>query len=137
LGLIAAAKTGGFGVNGFLLMEKVYTRCFSLKLAWNDRFELKKNSSFELIVGLELIFWLSEAKNICLQGVWSVFFFVFSCQNMIKNEFLLIWNRPTWFPMIRCCWNLGNASEELSTSFQRIKGSFFFLKKRPKHVGYS
>jgi hypothetical protein len=63
------------------------------------------------------------------------FFFVFSCQNMIKNEFLLIWNRPTWFPMIRCCWNLGNASEELSTSFQRIKGSFFFKKKKTQARG--
>ena len=75
--LIAAAKTGGFGVNGFFFMKKVYTRCLSLKLAWNDIFELEKNSSFELIVDLELIFWLSEARDICLQGVWSIIFFLF------------------------------------------------------------
>jgi len=59
-------KTGGFNVNRFLVMYKVYTECFSLEFAWNDIFELEKNSNFELIVGLELIFLLSKVRDICL-----------------------------------------------------------------------
>jgi hypothetical protein len=131
LGLIAAAKTGGFGVNEFLLTEKVYTRCFSLKLAWNDRFELKKNSSFELIVGLELIFWLSGAKNICLQGVWSVFFLFFHVKIWLKMSFS--WSETDqpdfqwldvagiWVMQARSCLLLFNALKDL----------FFFKKKDP------
>jgi len=51
LKLILAIKTSGFDVNGFLLMGKVYTRCFSLNLVWNGKSESEKNFYFGLIVG--------------------------------------------------------------------------------------
>lgn len=67
-------KTSGFSVNEFLLMRKVCTTClFSLKLAYNDRFEPKSNFDFGLILGFRANFYVVRVKNVFYK-VFRVFF---------------------------------------------------------------
>jgi len=59
LKLILTMKKSDFNVNEFLLIENVYLRCFfSLKLALNNKFELKKSCSFQVHYESGANFWV-------------------------------------------------------------------------------
>jgi hypothetical protein len=93
LKLILTMKKSDFNVNEFLLIENVYLRCFfSLKLALNNKFELKKSCSFRVHYIAELIFELLEATCFTRCLDW-----------LIRTEAYLVFILDVLFPLILNC----------------------------------